>query len=65
MAAYEINLDFLVGDWYVPSEALADIYHHLEWEFEDITSTIISTCMVELYTEVQAIRYVFYCIVLC
>ncbi len=53
MCAYEVDLSFLVGEWYLPSEDLAAIYQRAN--FTQVTPLIIETCNAELYAEVQAI----------
>ena len=53
MAAYEVDLSFLLSEWYLPSEDLAIIFQRAN--FTEVTSWIIETCNLELYAEVQAI----------
>ena len=53
MCAYEIDLSFISGSWYLPSEDIAAIYQMIG--FYQVTPLILETCNAELYAEVQAI----------
>ena len=54
MCAYEIDLSFLLSDWYLPANDLAQIFKMLN--FTDITPSVIEACNEELYIAVQAVR---------
>jgi glycosylphosphatidylinositol phospholipase D len=54
MSAYEIDLSFLVDEWYLPSEDLTVIYEMLG--FTEVSPDVIDTCVGLLYAEVQAIK---------
>eukprot|EP01116_Phalansterium_solitarium_P004292 TRINITY_DN1525_c0_g1_i2.p1 TRINITY_DN1525_c0_g1~~TRINITY_DN1525_c0_g1_i2.p1 ORF type:complete len:849 (-),score=281.79 TRINITY_DN1525_c0_g1_i2:324-2870(-) len=54
MAALEVDLSFLVTEWFVPSEHLANIFHAAGWPAID--AVLIDKCVSLLYAEVHAIR---------
>jgi hypothetical protein len=55
MCAYEIPLDFVETDWYLPTEAVAWAFYHLGFTEAQLPRDVIEVCFGLMYAEVHAI----------
>ena len=53
MAAYEMDLSFILDEWHLPTDTIVTIYKRMGI---DVASVIVDICNTELYLEVQSMK---------